>query len=182
MFAEAATHHTVVLWLDDYHWADVDTRRFVSSLTAGPDAPRLLLLLSEEPEPGGGSAALGARVDQPRASALPPPHDTIALSSLSVDESRLLIDGLLERTGEVTRELEEALRPRWPAQCSPLLIQERVRHALLFEELPDDELDLAGLVVHRLLRLPPSSRRVLELVCAAFDATPQPVIERASEL
>ncbi|MEY4511350.1 MAG: hypothetical protein RLZZ450_3472 [Pseudomonadota bacterium] len=170
MFAELAAHRPVVLWLDDYQWADVDTRRLVSSLIAGPDAPRMLLLLSEEPEPGGVHASE------------PPAHDTVELASLSSDEARLLIDELLERTGEVTRELEDALRPRSPAQCSPLLIQERVRHALLFEELPHDELDLAGLMVHRLAQLPDSSRRVLELVCAAFDATPQAVIERAAEL
>ena len=126
MFAEVAAQQPVVLWLDDYHWADVDTQRLVSSLVAGPDAPRMLLLLSAEPEPG------VVHASQPAA------DDLIELSSLSADESRLLIDELFQRVAAGSSELDAALRPCLPAQGSPLLIQERVRHALLFGDLPDD--------------------------------------------
>jgi eukaryotic-like serine/threonine-protein kinase len=165
LLSELAAQRPVLLWLDDYHWADVDTKRLVSALVQGPDAPRLLLLLSEEPEPGLAP------------SALPRTDETIALSKLSTVEAKQLTDALLAHAGQLRSTLETAPHD----ERSPLLIQERVRQALLFS----DELVTASfpaLIRRRVGALPTASRGLLELVCAAFDALPQVICERASEL
>jgi serine/threonine protein kinase len=170
IFSEAAALRPVVLRLDDYHWADVDTQRFIGSLVSGPDAPRMLLLLSEEPEPG--------HAQGPSLVA----DDTIELTNLDGDESRALIDELLERAGEGEGgPLHESFRASLHADCSPLLIQERVRQAILFERPPAAE-SLTQILSERLRELPEPAKRVLQLTCAAYDAVPQAVCERAAHL
>ncbi|MDB4976215.1 MAG: ATPase/protein kinase family protein [Myxococcaceae bacterium] len=180
ILAEAAALRPIVLQLDDYHWADVDTQRFVSSLVAGPDAPRFLLLLSEEPEPG------LVHASEPCA------NETLELRNLSRDESALLIEELLERAGDGYRELEPSLvrfsqhHDSVRTDCSPLLVQERVRQAILFEHVPRSERaldgDLTSMLTRRVAGLCEPALRILQLVCAAFDALPQAVCERAADL
>lgn len=164
ILAELASERPLLLWLDDYHWADVDTQRMVAGLSTGPDAPRMLLLLSEEPQPGD----IGT---------LPPATESIALSKLSVEEARQLSDSLLARAGA----LRSALASAPSEERSPLLIQERVRHALTFGgELSGES--FPELLRRRVGALSPESQRVLSLVCAAFDPLAYAVCESAAEL
>ncbi len=165
LVAELAAVRPVVLWLDDYQRADLDTQRFLASLVAGPDAPPFLLVLSAEPQPG-------LALDW-----LPEAHETLALGELTSNEGNALLAELLERVGEPGR-LELARE----AERSPLAIRERVRHALLLGEVPPERADYAMLIERRLRELSEPARRVLELVCAAFDPIPQPVCEQAAEL
>ncbi|HEX5656299.1 MAG TPA: AAA family ATPase, partial [Polyangiales bacterium] len=165
ILAELARARPIVIWLDDYQWADVDTQRFVSALVESEDAPRLLLLLSEEPEPG------TLRAPSPRA------HDTISLGNLSCPDAQGLIRELCERaqTDVVDRLWEEHRVPH-----SPLAMLERTRHALLYPDAGAAE--LGSLYAERVRQLSEPARRVLELVCAAFDPTPYAIFERAASL
>ena len=174
ILAEASATRPVVLRLDDYHWADVDTQRFVSSLVSGSDAPHFLLLLSEEPEPGLAS------------SSQPETDDAIELTNLSSADSRALVNELLERAGEVdadSRWRTSLAETEWAA-CSPLLIQEHVRQAILFGHTAEGQTSstLSQLLSQRIAELGEPAARVLQLVCAAFDAVPQGVCERAADL
>jgi serine/threonine protein kinase len=163
--SEVAALRPLVLWIDNYHWADVDTQRLISALVQGPDAPRMLLLLSEESEPG------LPHVSQP------PAQELIALTPLTRVESRELAETLLERA---TGSME--LEPVYFRNGSPLLIQERIRYALFFGEAPREDEGVAQLVGRRVAALGPETLRVLKLICAAHDPVLQEVCERASEL
>jgi serine/threonine protein kinase len=164
--AEVAAPRPLVLWIDNYHWADVDTQRLIGSLVQGPDAPHILLLLSEQTE--GGTLELSG----------PPAHEVITLARLTPLESRQLAETLLERATGTSGELEPVL---W-RDGLPLMVQERVRHALFFGEKPDDGERLEQLIRRRVGELSKEARRVLSIVCAAHDPVPQEICERASEL
>jgi hypothetical protein len=167
IFDELARARPIALWLDDYQWADLDTQRFVSALVERADAPRLLLLLSEEPEPG------SLRSPSPRA------HETIQLRHFDADDAAALVRELCDRAGDARAEVERLwARPSGPH--SPLSLIERTRQALLYPTA--DETGLAPLYAARLRALSEPARRVLQLVCAAFDATPYAIFERAAEL
>ncbi len=166
LFAEATAQAPVVFWIDNYQWADVDTQRLVASLVFGPDAPKLLLLLSEEPEPG-----LQHSVE-------PSAHEVVTLARLTKVESRTLAESLLERATGSTDGADRSFY----REGLPLLIHERVRHALYFGQQASEHSGLAQLFMRRVDELPPPARRVLEVVCAAHDPVAQEVCERASEL
>ncbi|MET0341490.1 MAG: protein kinase [Polyangiales bacterium] len=164
LFAEVAAERPVVLWLDDYQWADVDTQRLVSALVAPPDGPRVLVLLSEEPEPGALEAS------RPLADL------TLPLSQLTPAAASALADELLARSGGTPA----GLAPR--TDGSPLLLQEHVRNALLYGVALPGDVDYAALVAPRIDGLEEPALRVLQLVCAAYDALSLSICERASGL
>lgn len=166
LMAEAAEHEPVVLWIDNYQWADVDTQRLVASLVFGHDAPRILLLLSEEPEPG-----LMQSME-------PVAHEVITLARLTPVEARTLAETLVERATGSTNGIDRGLY----RDGLPLMIHERVRHALFFGEHPSEHSGLSQLIMRRVDELAAPARRVLEIVCAAHDPVAQDVCERASEL
>jgi serine/threonine protein kinase len=166
LFAEAASQRPVVWWIDNYQWADVDTQRLIASLIAGADAPRMLIVLSDEPEPG------------MLQSSEPAAHEVVTLARLTPVESRKLAERLVERaTGQISG-VERALY----RDGLPLMIHERMRYSLFFGEPPADDASISELYARRLKQLSPSARRVLDLLCAAHDPIPQEVCERASEL
>ena len=165
LFIEVAAQRPLVLWLDDYQWADVDTQRLISALVDAPlDGPRMLVILSEEPEPGAVEAS------RPRA------HQTLSLARLRPVAARALSDELLARSGG----RHEVPEPR--PDGSPLLLQEHVRNALLYGVALPLDVDYAALVAPRIDGLEEAALRVLQLVCAAYDAVPLSVCERASGL
>ena len=164
LFVELSAQRPLVLWLDDYQWADVDTQRLISALVEPPDGPRMLVLLSEEGEPGMVEAS------RPRADV------TLSLAQLTPAAAGALIDELLARSGG--RHEVPAPRP----DGSPLLLQEHVRSALLYGVALPTDVDYAALVAPRIHGLEASALRVLQLVCAAHDAVPLSVCERASGL
>jgi eukaryotic-like serine/threonine-protein kinase len=166
MFATLATKRPLLFWLDDYQWADLDTQRLISALLRGGEPLRMLLVLSEDLPPGGLSASL------------PSADEVIALAGLTRTAARALARQLDERRGGA-RDAPAVLYPR---DTLPLLIQERVRYALLFDERSSEALDVPALLEARVGALPVEARKLLEIVCAAYDPLPQEVCERASGL
>lgn len=164
LFAEVAAERPVVLWLDDYQWADVDTQRLVSALVAPPDGPRILVLLSEEPAPG------ALEPSRPVADL------TLPLTQLTPAAAGALTDELLARSGGAP----SGMAPR--IDGSPLLLQEHVRNALLYGVALSVDVDYAALVAPRIDGLEEPALRVLQLVCAAYDALSLAICERASGL
>jgi len=166
LVAETAAQAPVVFWIDNYQWADVDTQRLVASLVFGPDAPKILLLLSEEPEPG-----LLQSLE-------PAAQEVVTLARLTPVEARTLAETLMERATGSTAGLDRSFY----RDGLPLMIHERLRHALFFGEQPSEHSGLSQLIMRRVDELTLPARRVLEVVCAAHDPVAQDVCERASEL
>ena len=156
----------LVLWLDNYQWADVDTQRLIGALLRGDEAPRMLVVLTEDLEPGH------------MQSSLPSADEVIALTGLTPQAAR----SLAEYLGERANGSRLPLSVPYYRDTLPLVIQERVRYALFFSKAPGEQLSLFSLIDARVAGLPAEAQRVLEMVCAAYDPVPQDVVERASGL
>lgn len=156
----------LVLWLDNYQWADVDTQRLIGALLRGDEAPRMLVVLTEDLEPGH------------MQSSLPSADEVIALTGLTPQAAR----SLAEYLGERANGSRLPLSVPYYRDALPLVIQERVRYALFFSKVPSEELSLFTLIDARVAALPGEAQRVLEIVCAGYDPLPQDVVERASGL
>jgi serine/threonine protein kinase len=166
LFAAVSAARPVVLWLDNYQWADLDTQRLVHAILRS-DAPLgLLVVLSEDLEPGQVSATL------------PSVDEVIALTGLTSQAAR----SLAEHLGERANGPRLPLRVPYFRDALPLAIQERVRYALYFGEAPSESLSLSALLDARVSALSADARRVLELVAVAYDPLPQEAVERASGL
>ncbi|HEX6242111.1 MAG TPA: serine/threonine-protein kinase, partial [Polyangiales bacterium] len=85
LFAAVSVTRPVVLWLDNYEWADVDTQRLVSALLRSESRLRLLLVLSEDLERGRAAGTL------------PSADEVIALSGLTPQAAGTLAEHLAER-------------------------------------------------------------------------------------
>jgi Cdc6-like AAA superfamily ATPase len=164
LFAAVSAARPVVLWLDNYQWADLDTQRLVNALLRSDAQLGLLVVLSEDLEPGQVSATL------------PSVDEVIALTGLTSHAARTLAEHL----GERANGPRLPLRVPYFRDALPLAIQERVRYALYFGEAPSESLGLPALIDARVSALSADARRVLELVAVAYDPLPQEVVERAS--
>jgi hypothetical protein len=165
LLAGVGERRPLLLWIDDYQWADLDSQQLISALLRGSEPLRVLFVLSE---------------DMPQDylhSPLPGAHEVIAVTSLTPQAARALGAQL----GERAARSGPALHAPYYRDASPLLIQERVRYALSFGE-PAADLELPALIEARVRMLPNEARRVLEIVCACYDPLPQEVCERASGL
>lgn len=163
LFAEVSSVRPIVLWLDNYQWADLDTQRIVRALTRGEGRRGLLVVLSEDLEHGQAS------------SLLPSADELIALTGLTSQAASALAEHLTERANGPPAPHVPGFR-----DALPLLIQERVRYALYFASAPPEGISLQALLLARIQSLSSDTRWVLELACAAFDPVSQDVLERAS--
>ncbi|MFT3926068.1 MAG: protein kinase [Myxococcales bacterium] len=164
---EAADLRPLVWWFDDYHWADADSRRLLSSLLSGENAPPMLVVLSEEPSSEGTHAA------EPAA------REHIVLGELTRAEVTTWLDGALEGSAFKPRHIGHQLDE---APGNPLSLQERLRHLALFGALPDARMPLGQLISQRLSALTETARDLLEIVSAVHDPISLELCLRASEL
>lgn len=152
--------HTLVLFIDDLQWADVDSLMLLSEIMHPPDAPNMLLVATtrdvadiSEPE----HPLFGAEIQRPgvrhiRLEQLAPEHARTLASALSppMSSRHEIIDAIVREAGG-----------------HPLYILEMVRHA---EEngLPAvGPMRLEDALWSRIVRLPPSSRTLLEVLAVA---------------
>ena len=144
----------VVLWIDDFQWADRDSRRLLDELLRGPTAPALLVVL------GSTTPAAGARA--PEALGVVP--EQIPLYGLGDDDVRRIIGG--GHPGRAPEWLERAVAE---SLGNPLLASEFARDLSRGERV---EPAAAGavfdaLVARRCARQSATHLRLLELVALA---------------
>lgn len=89
-----ATQRTLVLWIDDVHWADADSAALARALLGGSDAPSLLLVATWQSELGDDGPMVAALRDL--ASTLPKDRAVdLPLQPLGPAETRALAEALL---------------------------------------------------------------------------------------
>jgi class 3 adenylate cyclase len=147
-----AEHHTLVLVLEDLHWADDGLLDFVDELIDWLSGVRLLVVCSTRPEllerrPGWGGGKLNA--------------STIGLSPLTNDQTAALISNVLERS-LLPAETQQALLER--AEGNPLYAEQFAQ--LYVERGSADDLPLPetlqGIVAARLDGLAPEAKSLLQ--------------------
>ncbi len=137
----------VVVWIDDFHWADRDSRLLLEDLMTSSDAPPLLLLVTERPE-AGDTLAL--------------PAHRILVPALSSADARSLAEELLAaQQRPVPPDLDAVVRD---SGGHPLFLQQLLREAVRSGGAapPLDEI-----IRQRVERLDPRARRLLEMVCVS---------------
>jgi len=162
LFTRLCQRRSVVLVIDDLHWADGDSLALLRALLRPPDAPPLLLLATTRP------------IEEDPS--LPGEVRSVSLSALPADSAWELASLLLARTpGVVADPALIAVE----AKGHPLFIDELVRHSQdLGAGQPRVQLDDA--LRARIGRLDPPARRLLECIAVAGAPLPLDVVASAA--
>ena len=158
-----AARRPMVIWIDDFQWADVDSVKLLDELLRPPDAPRLLVLLSSR---GGG--------DRPaRTDAL---H--VRLGPLCEADLRRIIALDCGSPSSVT--LDQAVAE---SLGNPLVARTLSRESTLFASPAVASSDSGGLfdrvIARRAAALPASGRTLLEIVALAGRPIPEAIARAA---
>jgi predicted Ser/Thr protein kinase len=147
----------LIVHIDDFHWADLDSATLLKSVTRPPDAPVMLLLLayrSEASESDGVSELTNALLGGTS-------HRTIELAELSSSEARELAGSLLSHQRSGDRLTSKAETIAFRSRGSPLFI---IQSILGGGSVNSDDSDVDRVVTSRLDELDLASLGLLQTV------------------
>jgi len=150
-----ADRRLIVMFLDDLQWIDADTLLLLQELFRPPDPPRVLLLVSSRSDVG--NRALEEAIARMDVEVTP-----IDLGPLPLDEARALACSML---GEGAAELADLVVRE--AAGSPFFLGELVRYVQTVGVRAT--LRIGEVVESRIALLPPTARRLLELIAVAGE-------------
>ena len=171
LLTRLAERSPLVLFVDDFQWADADSLALLRDLMHPPDAPPLFLVATVR------TSAAGDAVRQ----ALSPELGDVRhleLAPLEPSEARELVDLLLPRgvgTADAAGIVDEAAG-------HPLFIQELVHHTTTGGASAPQSIRLDEALGARIERLEPPARAFLEAVAVAAAPLPQRLIAQAAGL
>jgi hypothetical protein len=167
LLARIADRRPLVLWIDDLHWADLDSAPVLRELLREPDPPALLLIATHRSEDRERSPLLGAlaeaegKLGATRVLAVPP---------LDPDETDALLASLLASAPAAT--LRATREVAADAGGSPFLVGELARFIAECGQHGQvtparTSIDLGAVISGRIKALPDTARDLLELVAVA---------------
>jgi serine/threonine protein kinase len=176
----------LVIFIDDLQWADRDSFALLRALIQQPGAPALLIIASfrRSAAPDTIDPLLREFIDQPSL-------ETIKLSALSPENTRVLVGSLLdeeEMAPAVKRRIAEAAVQE--SGGNPFFVVELVHH-LRTVILPTHEIEsifdgnalrLESMILNRVGNLPAESQRLLQAIALAGDPLPQRALATAAGL
>jgi tetratricopeptide (TPR) repeat protein len=156
VLARLADRQPLVVFIDDFQWADSDSLALLEAIVRPPDAPKILVVATT----------------RGRTVALPGDVRTIALTGLSASESLALVS--------TSATPDDADRQAIVAEASghPLFLQELAQHPLRASEAPK----LDAVLGARIESLPPDARRLLDVLALAGAPLSLSVAAEAAEL
>ncbi len=169
LMARLAEESTLVLFIDDLHWGDVDSAAMLEELVRPPEAPPLLLVVAYRSEEAATSPVLVKLLPERLGSR---EWREIEVDRLDPLEARDLARALL---GDLRRE-SEALAESVARESSgnPFFLSELARSARGEAESvvhsggePEAAITLDGVIRSRVSRLSSGARRFLEMVAVA---------------
>jgi predicted ATPase len=162
LLAEVAARRPVILLLDDLHWADADSLALLGELSAGADAPPVMLVATARIAADGSIAARAA---------LRVPVEIVRLGGLSRAESEALIRSAAPGA--------DAARLASDAGGHPMFLAELARRS---DESGLHALRLDDALWQRIGELDDGARALLEVVALGAAALPLAVVTAAAEL
>lgn len=177
LLARLSDHSPVVLFIDDLQWGDLDSVALLAELLRPPDPPTLLLITCYRSEEAA-SPLLRAFLQSIAAPGAVGDVRELEVGELTSSEARQLAiellggsqPGLMERAEAIARE----------SGGSPFFVDELARY------IPDGQAkaqaSLDEVIHDRVLRLPGSARRLLEVIAVAGQPVDVEVTKKAAEL
>ncbi len=181
LLARVGRRWSLIIYIDDLQWGDIDSANLLSELIRPPDSPRLMLLVSYRSEDTGSSAFLKALAALNGGGDSENKQVKVSVDPLSVEESQALA---LQLLGTETEDAnEKASRIALESGGSPYFVYELVRHLRSGRELVEaQDLDLDRVLWMRVQRLPEDARRLLEVVAVSGQPTQLRYAQRAAGL
>jgi eukaryotic-like serine/threonine-protein kinase len=157
LLARLGNRHTVVLLIDDLHWADEDSFALLDAILHPPEAPRLLLVSTAWPR-GHDDHPIQFGSDL----------RTMVLGPLGTPETERLARALFNAVRAPVTEPTLATVVR-ESHGHPMFVAELVRHAALRGDTGDADavIRLDDVLAERIDALEPAERELLELVAIA---------------
>ncbi len=159
----------LVLAIDDFQWADVDSVQVLQEVLQPPDSPQLLLIISHDE---GSSGALG-ELDRYRTFA-GISFDEIQFGPLSTRDATQLVETLTNGKNLTAEHREQILQQ---GKGNPLLLEQLVRPDV--DATLDETAD--GLLVGRVLKLARDSRELLETIAVASGPVARTTLDRVAK-
>lgn len=159
MFTRLADRGPVVLLLDDFQWADADSRLLLDELVRPPEPPGILIVVCYRSEDADTPALASVRQHTPA-----PPHLNVVdvpVEPLSAEDARALVGRLLDG-----RTAAEADAVAAESGGNPFFIGE-LAEAVRAGRGVADGVSLDRAVWERVCGLPADARRYLEVVAVA---------------
>jgi serine/threonine protein kinase/tetratricopeptide (TPR) repeat protein len=171
-----AHRHPLVVFIDDFQWADADSLALLQDILHPPDPPPFLLIATVRTDPDTGVEQSGD---------LPQLDSTIEQRVIEVDclppkQARELAVALARRAGIEDLSLVDAIVRE--ASGHPLFIQELARHVETAGEPSESLVRLDEALWQRISRLEAPARHVLEIISVAGSPISQDAAAQAAEM
>jgi hypothetical protein len=174
LLARIAQRHTLVVYIDDLHWADADSMRSLEALLRPPHPPPLLLLACLRTEEVATKPFLQAFLE----GATTPRRTALRLEPLTDNETRAIMTAWLPAEARLTAADRLALARE--AGGNPFLLEQLAQYAAARDGGSAPGTALADMLHHRLQEWPHGARRFLDvLAVCGRPMAPQVVYEAA---
>ena len=162
LLTELGRERTVVLFVDDIQWGDLDSGLLLRDLMRPPDPPSFLFLASYRSDEADSSILIRLLGERDEEQTL---HWDVDVGELSADEARALAMARLGDDGEEARARADALVRE--SGGSPFFVDELARHVRGAGDTDLGTIDLDTVIETRLGQLPDDARRLLDIIAAA---------------
>ncbi len=178
LIGRLSDRHRLAFFIDDLHWADLDSALLMRELFEGTDPPQFLLIATYRPEEALASAFFQelADIEKHRLTSF---VERVAVGTLSRNETGVLARQLLQRAGLTDETLAEHIAEE--SQGMPLFVQELVHHAS-FTDTKESRarVSLGQALTIRMARLSKEEQSLLEVLAVAGRPIPQDIAFRAA--
>jgi len=175
-----ARTRTVVLFVDDVHWGDIDSAALLLELIRPPGEPPVLFLMTHRTEEAEESALLAElRARWPEDAEV----RDVEVGPLDAEEARSLARALLPTGTEEADATADAIARE--SGGSPFLVGELARSNLARASLPPGPHNvrtLEHMVGDRMSRLPEEARRLLEVIAVGGHPLPLSIVGEAADV
>ncbi len=162
LLTKLSRERTVVLFVDDLQWGDLDSGLLLRELMRPPDPPPFFFLASYRSDEANSSALIRLLGERDEEQTL---HWDVDIGELSLDEARALAMARLGDDSEETRARAEAVVRE--SGGSPFFVDELARHVRGVGDAELGTIDLDTVIETRLSQLPDDARRLLDIIAAA---------------
>jgi tRNA A-37 threonylcarbamoyl transferase component Bud32/tetratricopeptide (TPR) repeat protein len=184
LLARLGDRRSLVLFIDDLHWGDVDSASLLSELLRPPDPPVFLLVGCYRSEDAATSPFLREFIGTQQGLGDRPDRRELDVEALTVTEAELLAIELLGPGNPAVRSHATAIARE--SGGNPIFVYELAQHTRT--DRPADQATVAGDITFeavlwmRIQRLSTESRRLLEVVAVSGRPLGRSEAFRAAEL